>query len=169
MEYFISVICTKYMYQMTEWLKMSTNISLEPKPKCLSHEDILWKSTFSQKGRQLSLFLHSFIVLSCFLRPVRWSSASVCRIYEWTGWFPYLIYFPSWLLSFTPIWLLWETPSYAVATTGTTFCSCISASKPWNLKQMSQHDLASFPTALLDLRASHLSQWKPMKKIINSN
>lgn len=94
MEYFISVICTKYMYQMTEWLKMSTNISLEPKPKCLSHEDILWKSTFSQKGRQLSLFLHSFIVLSCFPRPVRWSSASVCRIYEWTGWFPYLIYFP---------------------------------------------------------------------------
>lgn len=94
MEYFISVICTKYMYQMTEWLKMSTNISLEPKPKCLSHEDILWKSTFSQKGRQLSLFLHSFIVLPCFPRPVRWSSASVCRIYEWTGWFPYLIYFP---------------------------------------------------------------------------
>lgn len=79
---------------MTEWLKMSTNISLEPKPKCLSHEDILWKSTFSQKGRQLSLFLHSFIILSCFPRPVRWSSASVCRIYEWTGWFPYLIYFP---------------------------------------------------------------------------
>lgn len=94
MEYFISVICTKYMYQMTEWLKMSTNISLEPKPKCLSHEDILWKSTFSWKGRQLSLFLHSFIFLSCFPRPVRWSSASVCRIYEWTGWFPYLIYFP---------------------------------------------------------------------------
>lgn len=92
MEYFISVICTKY--QMTEWLKMSTNISLEPKPKCLSHEDILWKSTFSQKGRQLSLFLHSFIILSCFPRPFRWSSASVCRIYEWTGWFPYLIYFP---------------------------------------------------------------------------
>lgn len=92
MEYFISAICTKY--QMTEWLKMSTNISLEPKPKCLSHEDILWKSTVSQKGRQLSLFLHSFIVLSCFPRPVRWSSASVCRIYEWTGWFPYLIYFP---------------------------------------------------------------------------
>lgn len=92
MEYFISAICTKY--QMTEWLKMSTNISLEPKPKCLSHEDILWKSTFSQKGRQLSLFLHSFIFLSCFPRPVRWSSASVCRIYEWTGWFPYLIYFP---------------------------------------------------------------------------
>lgn len=64
------------------------------KTKCLSHEDILWKSTFSQKGRQLSLLLHSFIILSCFPRPVRWSSASVCRIYEWTGWFPYLIYFP---------------------------------------------------------------------------
>lgn len=75
----------------------------------------------------------------------------------------------SWLLSFTPIWLLWETPSYAVATIGTTFCSCISASKPWNLKQKSQRVLASFPTALLALRASHLSQWKPMKKIINSN
>lgn len=36
----------------------------------------------------------SSIPSSSFPRPVRWSSASVCRIYEWTGWFPYLIYFP---------------------------------------------------------------------------
>lgn len=42
----------------------------------------------------LPFFLHSFIFLSCFPRPIRWSSASVCRIYEWTGWFPYFIYFP---------------------------------------------------------------------------
>lgn len=53
----------------------------------------------------LPFFLHSFIFLSCFPRPIRWSSASVCRIYEWTGWLLYL--FPlwrsaSWLLSWTP-------------------------------------------------------------------
>lgn len=52
------------------------------------------KVNILSKREATLLFLHSFIVLSCFPRPVRWSSASVCRIYEWTGWFPYLIYFP---------------------------------------------------------------------------